>query len=122
GKTRAPRAAAAGSGLLFGLVSYLSYGLVLMGLLALAVLVAARTVRPVPLVLLGMAPWFAVFTAAGFWWFEGWSTLVERYYQGAARVRPYGYFVWASLAAQGAVAGPAVAVSLRRAAVAAASL
>ncbi|WP_111601810.1 hypothetical protein [Streptomyces sp. Amel2xB2] len=113
---RAPRCAALGSGLLFGLTCYLSYGLVLTGLLALAVLAAARTVRPVPPVLLGMAPWFALFTAAGFWWFEGWSTLVERYYQGAARVRPYGYFVWANLAAQTAVAGPAVIASLRRAA------
>jgi methylthioxylose transferase len=144
GGVRAPAAAAVGSGLLFGLVCYLSYGLVLTGFLALAVLAAAHTkgrgdpgptahgarstavrqgrlgraVRPVPLVLLvlcGMAPWFVWFTASGFWWFEGWSTLVERYYQGAARVRPYGYFVWANLAAQTAVAGPAVVASLRRA-------
>lgn len=116
---RAPATAALGSGLLFGLTCYLSYGLILMGFLALAVLVAARAVRPVPLVLLGMAPWFVLFTAAGFWWFEGWSTLVERYYQGAAAVRPYGYFVWANLAAQTAVAGPAVVASLRRAGAAA---
>nr|WP_206322373.1 hypothetical protein [Streptomyces sp. HNM0575] len=133
---RVPAAAALGSGLLFGLTCYLSYGLVLTGLLALAVLAAAarttgsrdgravaaapppvrvRLVRPVLLVLLGMAPWFVWFTASGFWWFEGWSTLVERYYQGAARVRPYGYFVWANVAAQTAVAGPAVVASLRRA-------
>ncbi|SCK56635.1 hypothetical protein [Streptomyces sp. WMMB 322] len=116
---RAPAWAAVGSGLLFGLACYLSYGLILTGFLALAVLAAARAVRPVPLVLLGMAPWFVLFTAAGFWWFEGWSTLVERYYQGAARVRPYGYFVWANLAAQTAVAGPAVVASLRRAGAAA---
>ncbi|MCH6163887.1 hypothetical protein [Streptomyces marispadix] len=147
GSVRAPAKAALGSGLLFGLVCYLSYGLVLTGFLALAVLAAARTqgrgnsgaktqapgstplpqkrlerpMRPVPLVplvllvLCGMAPWFVWFTASGFWWWEGWSTLVERYYQGAARVRPYGYFVWANLAAQTAVAGPAVVASLRRA-------
>ncbi|WP_314177582.1 hypothetical protein [Streptomyces winkii] len=120
-RVRAPGWAALGSGLLFGLTCYLSYGLVLTGLLALAVLAAARTARPVPVVLLGMLPWFVLFTASGFWWFEGWSTLVERYYQGAARVRPYGYFVWANLAAQTAVAGPAVLAALRRTAAAAAS-
>ena len=113
-RVRTPRTTALCSGLLFGLTCYLSYGLVLTGLLALAVLVAARTVRPVPLVLLGMAPWFAAFTAAGFWWFDGYSTLVERYYEGAARVRPYPYFVWANLAAQVVVVGPAVVAALRR--------
>ncbi|SCK09084.1 hypothetical protein H181DRAFT_00431 [Streptomyces sp. WMMB 714] len=116
-KTRAPRTAALCSGLLFGLTCYLSYGLVLMAAVALGVLAAARTVRPVPFVLLGIAPWFAVFTAAGFWWFEGYFTLVERYYQGAARVRPYSYFVWGNLAAQVAVVGPAVVAALRRACV-----
>lgn len=115
GKVRAPRAAALGSGVLFGLTCYLSYGLVLTGLLAVGVLVAARTVRPVLYVVLGALPWFVLFTAAGFWWFEGYFTLVERYYQGAARVRPYAYFVWANLAAQAAVVGPAVVAALRRA-------
>ncbi|MGH3310492.1 MAG: hypothetical protein ACRDP3_07875 [Streptomyces sp.] len=114
---RAARTTALCSGVLFGLTCYLSYGLVLTGLLALAVLIAARTVRPVPFALLGMLPWFAGFTAAGFWWFEGYTTLVERYYQGAARVRPYAYFVWANLAAQVVVIGPALVAALRRAAV-----
>ena len=114
---RLPWAAAVGSGLLLGLACYLSYGLVLSGLLALGVLAAARTPRPVPLVLLGAAPWFALFTAAGFHWTEGYLTLVERYYQGAASHRPYHYFVWANLAAQVVVVGPAVVAALRRAGV-----
>lgn len=115
-RARAPRTVAVCSGLLFGLVCYLSYGLVLLGLIALAVLVVARTARPVPYVLAGMLPWCAVFTAAGFWWFDGYATLAERYYQGAAGVRPYGYFVWANLAAQVLVLGPAGVAALRRAA------
>ncbi|MCT2591489.1 hypothetical protein LHJ74_16530 [Streptomyces sp. N2-109] len=115
---RAPRAAALGCGLLFGLTCYLSYGLVLMGVVCLGVLAAARTLRPVPYVLLGMAPWFALFTAAGFWWFDGYFTLVERYYQGAAEIRPYEYFVWANLAVNVAVVGLAVAAGLRRTSVA----
>lgn len=117
-RARAPRVTAVGSGLLFGLLCHLSYGLVLTGLMALAVLAAARTARPVPYVLLGMAPWFAVFTAAGFWWFDGYSTLVERYYQGAGGLRPYGYFVWANLAVNVLTVGPATVAGLRRTAVA----
>lgn len=113
---RRPRAVALGAGLLFGLLCYLSYGLVLMGLVAVAVLVAARSWRPVPWVLAGMLPWFVAFTAAGFWWFDGYFTLVERYYQGAARIRPYGYFVWGNLAANVLTVGLAVAAGLRRAA------
>ncbi|NLU68713.1 hypothetical protein [Streptomyces sp. HNM0574] len=111
---RAPRATAVASGLLFGLLCYLSYGLVLLAVVAVAVLVAGRTVRPVPWVLLGMMPWVAAFTMAGFWWFDGYFTLVERYYQGAARIRPYSYFVWGNLAVQTAVVGPAVVAALRR--------
>ncbi|MGW7520704.1 hypothetical protein ACWGJ2_34500 [Streptomyces sp. NPDC054796] len=112
---RVPWAAALGAGLLFGLLCFLSYGLVLLGCVALAVLVAAHTVRPVPLVLAGLAAWFAGFAAAGFWWFDGYFTLVDRYYQGAAGIRPYGYFVWGNLAAQVAVIGLATVAGLRRA-------
>ncbi|UGY94635.1 hypothetical protein [Streptomyces gobiensis] len=113
---RAPRLAALGSGVLFGWTVYLSYGLALLALVAAAVLLAARSLRPVPWVVLGALPWVVAFTAAGFWWFEGYTTLVERYYQGAARVRPYGYFVWANLAAQVVVVGLATVAGLRRAA------
>ncbi len=114
-RVRAPRAASLGSGLLFGLTCYLSYGLMLIALVALAVLLLARTVRPVPYVLLGMVPWVAAFTTAGFWWYDGYSTLVVRYYQGAAAERPYAYFVWANLAANVPVVGLASAAGLRRA-------
>ncbi|MFR9674664.1 hypothetical protein [Streptomyces sp. TR06-5] len=110
------RLLALASGVLFGLLCYLSYGLVLVGLIALAVLIVARTWRPVPWVLLGMLPWFVAFTAAGFWWFDGYTTLVERYYQGAAGVRPYAYFLWGNLAANVVTVGLAAAAGLRRAA------
>ncbi|WP_241562321.1 hypothetical protein [Streptomyces hoynatensis] len=109
-------AAALGSGLLFGLLLYLSYGLVLMGLVALAVLLLARDARPLPWVVLGILPWVVAFTAAGFWWFDGYSTLHERYYQGVGGVRPYGYFVWANLAVQVLSVGLATAAGLARAA------
>jgi hypothetical protein len=114
---RAPWAAALGSGLLFGLLLYLSYGLTLMGVVGVAVLFLAREWRPLPWVLLGIVPWVVGFTAAGFWWFDGYFTLVDRYYAGAGGHRPYSYFVWANLAAQVVSVGLATAAGLRRAAV-----
>lgn len=112
-RVRVPWAAALGAGLLLGLACYLSYGLVLMAPVCLGVLAVTRTLRPVPWVLLGMLPWVVAFTAAGFWWYDGYSTLVDRYYDGAAGVRPYGYFIWANLAVNVAVVGLATAAALR---------
>lgn len=112
--TRVPRLAAVGSGLLLGLTCYLSYGLVVFVVLAAAVLVIARTARPLPWVVLGVVPWVIAFTAAGFWWLDGYFTLHERYYQGAAKIRPYSYFIWANLAAQVVTLGPAAVAGLRR--------
>lgn len=80
--------------------------------LALAVLLLARSPRPLPYVLAGMAPWAAAFTAAGFWWYDGYSTLVVRSYQGAAAHRPYAYFVWANPAANVPVVGLATVAAL----------
>lgn len=59
----------------------------------------------------------ATFTAAGFWWWEGYQLVVERYYQGVAAKRPYGYWVWANLAVVAIVLGPAMVAGGRRAAV-----
>ncbi|WP_170970386.1 hypothetical protein [Streptomyces zhaozhouensis] len=106
------RGAALGSGVLFGLLCYLSYGLTLMALVGVAVLALTRTWRPLPYVLLGVAAWVAVFTAGGFWWYEGYQVLVDRYFAGAGGQRPYGYFVWANLAAQVLTVGLATAAAL----------
>ncbi len=114
-KSRAPRATALAAGLLFGLTCYLSYGLTLYALLAGAVLVAARTARPLPYALTGAALVALAFTLAGFNWWEGYRLLTERYYQGAAAIRPYGYWVWANLACTAVVVGPATVAGLRRA-------
>ncbi|MFE2025798.1 hypothetical protein ACFW9V_11725 [Streptomyces hygroscopicus] len=118
GTVRAPGAVAFGSGLLLGLTAYLSYGLTLMALPAAAVLLVARTARPLPFALAGVAVVAAAFTTAGFRWWEGYSLLVERYYQGVASERPYGYWVWANLAVATVVAGPAGVAGARRMAVA----
>ncbi|MFI5720587.1 hypothetical protein [Nocardia sp. NPDC051750] len=107
--------AAGASGILFGFGIYLNYGLVLMGFMAVAVLVAARTVRPLLPAVLGALIVVAAFTAAGFWWFDGYHLVVERYYQGIATDRPYGYWWWGNLAATVCAVGLATAAALSRA-------
>ena len=101
-------------GVLLGFALYLSYGLVLLAALALAV-VALRRGGRVSTALgaaTGAAAVAACFTAAGFWWPTGYRLVVQRYYQGWAADRPYGYWVWADLAClllcTGLVAGPAL--------------
>lgn len=115
------RASAAAGGLLLGFALYLSYGFVLVGLLALAVLAArpADRWRELLFALAGIAAVVAAFTLAGFWWLDGYRLVVERYNQGWAADRPYGYWVWANLAALLLSAGPVLGPALRRIAVAA---
>ncbi|HEX2772514.1 MAG TPA: hypothetical protein VHN18_08810, partial [Micromonosporaceae bacterium] len=115
------RAAAAGGGLLLGFALYLSYGFVLVGLLALAVLALrpAARLRALLGALAGVAAVVVAFTLAGFWWLDGYHLVVQRYYQGWAADRPYGYWVWANLAALLLSAGPVLGPALRRTAVAA---
>ncbi|MFC9030435.1 MULTISPECIES: hypothetical protein [Streptomyces] len=115
-RVRFPAAAAVGGGLLFGWTCYLSYGLGLMGAVLLAVLVLARTARPVVPFLLGALVVPVAFTLAGFNWWTAYHLLVERYYQGAGGVRPYAYWVWANLACAVLAAGLAAVAGVRRSA------
>lgn len=104
-----------GSGLLFGLTMYLSYGLTLFAVIGAAVLLlGTRRLRPLPYVLAGFLVVPVVFTALGFDWWEAYRLLVTRYYQGAGGVRPYGYWIWANLACAVLVTGPATVAGLRR--------
>ena len=100
--TRLPMAAAVGAGLLLGWGIFLNYGLGLMVLPALAVLLSATTWRAalttlLPAVLAALAV-AAVFLAAGFWWFDGYLLVQERYWQGIASDRPFQYWGWANFA------------------------
>jgi hypothetical protein len=106
------------SGVLFGFGIFLSYGMVLMGFVAVAVAVAARRLVPLLWTALGAAAVAASFAAAGFWWYDGYAALRIRYYQGIASQRPYWYWVWANLGALAASSGPAGWVAARRAVVA----
>ncbi|MEU6088503.1 hypothetical protein ABZ865_17060 [Streptomyces sp. NPDC047085] len=115
--TRRSPAWAAGSGLLFGLTCYLSYGLTLIALIGAAVLLLGRTgVRPALLLALlaGLAVVPLAFTLAGFNWWTAYHLLVTRYYQGVGGTRPYGYWIWANLACTVLITGVATAAGLRR--------
>jgi hypothetical protein len=101
-EARFPALLAAAAGLLLGWAVFLSYGLILLGLPALAVLVSARDWRavlralgPAALAALAVAVSFAV---AGFYWFDGYDLVQQRYWQGIAKYRPFQYWSWANLA------------------------
>jgi hypothetical protein len=100
-----------GGGLLLGYSLYLSYGLVLVGALAVVVLWlrGAPRVRTVAAAVVGVGTVAAAFTASGFWWLIGYHLVVIRYYQGGAADRPYSYWVWADLACLVISAGPILA-------------
>ncbi|AKN18244.1 hypothetical protein MHAE_11596 [Mycobacterium haemophilum DSM 44634] len=101
-----PALAAAGAGLLLGWGVFLNYGLMLMGLPALAVLVGSRHAQAnfrAALQALGPAVLAAVavavaFAVAGFYWFDGYNLVQQRYWQGIAKDRPFQYWSWANLA------------------------
>ncbi|WP_333891684.1 hypothetical protein [Mycolicibacterium gadium] len=99
---RWPMLAAAGSGLLLGWGIFLNYGLGLMAVPAVAVLLAAVDWRAalralIPAVLAALVV-VGVFAAAGFWWFDGYVLVQERYWQGIANDRPFQYWSWANFA------------------------
>ena len=99
---RFPALTAAGAGLLLGWSVFLSYGLMLMGLPAAAVLASARDWRAVWRTL-GAASCAAAavavtFAVAGFYWFDGYTLVQQRYWQGVAKDRPFQYWSWANLA------------------------
>ena len=101
-KVRVPLLVAGGAGVLLGWAIFLNYGLMLIAFLALAVLITAvdwntalRTLVPAAL----MAGFVVgIFLAFGFWWFDGYQAVQERYWQGIALDRPFQYWSWANFA------------------------
>jgi len=102
------------SGLAWALGIFLSYGLVLLALVPLAVAVERRAVRAVVLVALPVVVAILGAAVVGFWWLDGLNATREAYSLSIARVRPYHYFLVANLAAIAIALGPAVWVGLAR--------
>lgn len=108
------------SGILFGMCLLFSYGLALIGVVAVAVLVLLHRQRPwlrvVPWVSLGAVLIVGGFAVAGFAWWEALPVLSRRYWDGLASSRPGAYWIWADLAAfaisTGPIAGAGVATAV----------
>ena len=100
------------AGLLLGYCVLMSYGMVLLGVLALAVLLVARNWRPLPWAVAAALAVVLAFAWAGFAWWEAYPVLRERYWDGVASPRPTRYWIWANLAALCFSAGPMVGASV----------
>lgn len=109
---RGADALALGGGVLFGVVAFLSYGLVLLACVPVVVAFVRRRPRPIVLAAIGALPVLFAFLGAGFWWLDGLGATRARYFAGVASRRPYGYFLVGNLAAFALALGPAVAVAL----------
>ena len=100
------------AGLLLGCCVMLSYGLVLLGPLALAVLAAARSWRPLPVAAGAARCVVLAFAAYGFAWWEAYPVVNDRYWDGLATDRPAAYWLWGDLAALLISAGPLLGAGL----------
>jgi hypothetical protein len=107
-------ARAVAAGLLFGLLPYLSYGLLPLFAVPLAVLIVARPRRRVvTATLAAMLVVPAAFTLAGFWWPDGVAATHQAYVTtGGSSRRSYLFFLIGDFAVLGLLTGPAVANSL----------
>jgi hypothetical protein len=99
-----------GAGLLLGYVVMMSYGVPLIGLLAVVVLWLARQHEgswwPLPISAVVAAGVVLGFAAYGFNYLHAFAALHTRYYEGVASERPPAYWMWGDLAALVISAGP----------------
>jgi hypothetical protein len=98
---------AAAGGLVLGAGLFMSYGLLLLLVVPIAVAVSRGRVRPLFVAGAAMAVVGVTFAAFGFSWVDGlWATRAE-YASSVATLRPYSYFLFANIAAFAVTLGPA---------------
>ncbi len=102
------------AGLILGTCMLLSYGLPLIGLIALAILFLARSWLPLPIAAAAALVVVGGFAVAGFAWWEAYPVLHDRYWEGLAANRPASYWMWGNLAALFLAAGPVLGAGLAR--------
>ncbi len=100
------------AGLLLGWCVMSSYGLPLLGVLALAVLWLARSWRPLPVAGIAALAVVLGFAVLGFAWWEAYPVLADRYWDGIAKTRPQSYWVWGNLGALLVSGGPLLGAGL----------
>ena len=93
-------------GLLLGACVMLSYGLPLLGILALTVLVLGRSWLPLPIAATAALAVVVAFALLGFSYLDALPALHERYLAGVGGRRPAAYWTWGGLAALAFSAGP----------------
>ncbi len=96
------------AGVLLGYCVMMSYGLPLLGILAITVLLLAKQWLPLPIAVLGALSVVGAFAAYGFYWWEAYPVLVDRYWDGVAAVRPQGYWIFGNIGALLFSAGPLI--------------
>lgn len=99
------------AGALLGYCVMLSYGLPLLGVLAVTILVLTKSWRPLPWAVAAALAVVGMFALGGFAWWEAFPVLQDRYWDGIASRRPPEYWMWGNLAAVSISAGPWVGVA-----------
>jgi methylthioxylose transferase len=102
------------AGLLLGVGTMMSYGLPLVGVVALGVLLAARSWLPLPIAAGAALAVVLGFAAGGFAWWDAYPVLQDRYWDGIAADRPASYWLWGNLAAALVSGGPLLGAGLAR--------
>ncbi len=107
---------ALGGGLLLGEGLHLAYQIGPLGLLAVAVVLARRglrgSLRPLTSGAVGVLAVVALYSAYGFYWWEGLQATIEAVHLSVQKDRSYAYFVLANPAALAVAVGPATAAGL----------
>ncbi len=100
------------AGLVLGWCVMSSYGLPLLGILAVAVLWLARSWWPLPIAAAAALSVVLAFAVLGFSWWEAYPVLVDRYWDGIAATRPATYWMWGNLGALLVSGGPLLGAGL----------
>jgi methylthioxylose transferase len=98
-------------GALLGISLFLSYGLVLVGIVPLAIALARRRLRPLVLATVAVGAVLLAFGAMGFWWPDGLRASMPLVRSTSAH-RSYLLFLLFNLCVFAVLVGPAVAVGL----------
>ena len=102
-----------GAGLVLGSATMMSYGALLLGFVALAVLLAARSWWPLPLAAAAACvPTAAVLAPWGWHYLPSYLALKDRYWDGIAGMRPPAYWTWGNFGGLLLSAGPALGAAL----------
>jgi hypothetical protein len=102
-------------GVAFAATLFLSYGLVLLAVIPLAVAFHRRRWRPIVVAAVTVAvAMLAVALGTGFAWWQGLAATRARYFAGVASHRPYDYFLLANVAVVLLAIGPAGVAGLTR--------